>query len=266
MPSAASSVGPLALPLAPGQPGSAVDDPTLTGFGAYLAYWLNSDLNAKLASLQPARTVDGSLITAAVPSGNVFPWNPTKPNAFFTRGQGDGAPYPLPALYIWDDADKRAPFSQLHGMRERAVRVAWIFEDALLPDWLVDRHGLRAAACATLFRAVEQGWHPGYNSRQTIAVQLALAGRGIVYQGSERAMLSPVVDAPQGSDQPAVRAFPAAVASYLVYERENGPTATAAEQAPDLLVRTAMHQDGDVAKALNIATKVAPAPPYLEDT
>jgi hypothetical protein len=262
MPSPASSVGPLALPIPAGASHSAVDDPTLTGLGAYLAYALNQDLNAKLASLETRRD-DGSLVATAVPAGNVYCWDPTKPNAFFTRGKGDGAPYPLPALYLWDDSDKRKPWSQLYGMRERAVSVAWIFEEALLPGWQIDRFGLRGAACATLFRVIDEGWNPSY-SGTAIAVLLQLAGHGIVYQGSRRVMLSPVVEAVQGSDQPMVRAYPCALASYLVYERDNGLTALPSEAAQDLLLKTGVGEDPGA--PLPVGNRVVPAPPYPEST
>jgi hypothetical protein len=266
MPSSIGTVGPLQLPLPPGAANSAVDDPTLAGLAAFLAFWLNYDLNAKLASLNTGRSDDGSPVITAVPVGNVFLWNPTKPTAFFTRGAGDGAAHPLPALYVWDDKDKRAPFGQVRGMRERTVMAAWIFEEALLPAWHVDRHGLRAAACATLFRAIEQGWHEAYTTREHIAVQLGLAGHGIVYQGSERTMLSPLYDQVQGSDQPAIRAYPVALASYQVFESEDGKTATPADATPDLQVRTGVNESGDIVNALPLGLRVLPPPPYETST
>ena len=261
MPSSASTVGPLALPVPAGAALSAIDDPTLSGLGAYLAYWLNFDLNPKLASLRTGRSSDGSAVTTAVPAGNVFAWDPLKPIPLFVRGKQDGAAYTLPALYLSSTVDKRKPWSQLHGMRERVVRAAWIFTEATLPGWQVDRYGLRAAACATLFRAIEQGYHPGYNAQETIAVQLCLAGHGILYQGSEQVMLSvrPMTKAGQ-AEQPVVRAFPAAIATYLVYEREDGMTALPSEAASDLALATSVGDDP--LEALQVAERVVPAPPY----
>lgn len=264
MPTPTSSVGPLTLPIPPGATYSPVDDPTLTGLGAHFAFWLNYDLNTKLASLQTSREQpDGSIITTAVPTNNVFCWNPLKPNGFFTRGKGDGGAHPLPALYLWDDSDKGKPWSQLYGMRERAVKVAWIFEQQLFPDDLIDRFGLRAAACATLFRAVEQKYHPGF-ANVAIAVQLDLAGEGIIYQGSERGVLAPRVDTVPGSDQPKVRVYPTSIASLLVYEREDGPIATAADATPDLTVGQSVGDDP--ANPLLVRKTVIPAPPYPKDT
>jgi hypothetical protein len=264
MPTPSSTVGPLVLPVPAGAPNSAVDDPTLTGLGAYLAFWLNADLNTKLVSLGTSRD-DASTVVSAVPEGNVFCWDPRTPNATFARGKGDGETYPLPALYLWDAADKRVMWSQLYAMRERQVMAAWIFEEAELPGWQVDRYGLRAAACATLFRAIEQGWHPSYNSRATIAEQLSLAGHGILYQGSQRVMLSPIVDQVQGSDQPQVRAYPCALASYLVWEREDGQTPLPTETTPpDLLVKVGVGADPQ--NALPAGSRVVPAPPYTTST
>ena len=267
MPSTASFVGPLALPIPPGAPQSALDDPTLSGLGAYLAFCLNWDLDAKLTSLQTGRDSDATAISTAVPAGNVFPWNPLKPSAHFTRGAQDGAAYSLPALYLWDDKDREKGWSQLHKMRERAVTVAWIFEEALLPGWNVDRYGLRPAVAASIERAISEKYHPAYNSRETIAVQLSLAGEGIVYQGAERGMLSPRPDQrgmPLGSDQPAVRAYPCVMVSLLVYERIEGFTALPTEVTPDLAVVTSTGPDPQ--DPLYVGTRVVPAPPYPEST
>ncbi len=264
MPTSASTVGPFVLPVPAGAALSAVDDPTLSGLGAYLAFWLNFDLNPKLASLQTGRSADGSAVTTAVPTGNIFPWDPLKPLPLFIRGKQDGAAYNLPALYVSSVADKRKSWSQLHGMRERQVKVCWIFAEATLPGWQVDRYGLRACACATLFRAVEQRYHPGYNARETIAVQLSLAGEGIVYQGAEQVMLSvrPTTKAGQ-AEQPVVRAYPAVIASYLVYEREDGMMATPADATQDLALVTSVGDDPQF--ALEVAEHVVPAPPYPDD-
>lgn len=270
MPSVASAVGPLALPVPAGAPFSPLDDPTLSGLGAYLAYWLRGDLDPKLTSLQTGRDSDAAPLVTAVPSGNVFPWNPLKPSAHFTRGKGDGGANPLPALYLWDDTDKGKGWSQLYGMRERAVKVCWIFEEAVLPGWEVDRYGLRAAARATLFRAIDLRYHPSYptpSAPAAIAVLLDLAGEGIVYQGSEQGMLAPRPDqrgAPLGSDQPVVRAYPYATVNLLVYERADGFTAVPSDATPDLSVVTATGDDPQA--ALVVGTRVVPAPPYPETT
>lgn len=263
MPAPASTVGPLVRPVPAGALFSAVDDPTLSGLGAYFAFWLNYDLNAKLTSLQTTRE-DGSLITQAVPAGNVFCWSPFKPNAFFTRGQGDGAEHPLPALYVWDESDKGRRFSQLYGMRERAIKAAWIFDQALFPGWLEDRFGLRAAACATLFAAIEQRYHPGFNPRAAITVQLSLSGEGIRYDGSERGAMAPRPDTVTGSDQPNVRTYPTAIVSLTVWEREDGQTALPSDATPDLQVSIATGDDPG--RPLPAWTPVFPAPPYPTTT
>jgi hypothetical protein len=267
MPSTASYVGPLALPVPAGAAQSALDDPTLSGLGAYLAFCLRFDLNAKLTSLQTGRESDATAISSAVPTGNVFCWNPLKPTAHFTRGAGDGETYPLPALYLWDDKDREKGWSQLHKMRERAVTVAWIFEEAVLPGWNVDRYGLRPAVAGSIQRAISEKYHPAYNARQTIAVQLDLAGEGIVYQGSERGVLSPRPDqrgTPLGSDQPTVRAYPCVMASLLVYERVEGFTALPSEVAGDTSVVTSTGPDPQ--NPVRVGTRVVPAPPYTEST
>ena len=259
MPSTASNVGPLALPLA-ATPGP-VDDPTLSGLAAYLAFRLNADLNGKLAVLNTGRGSDGSPVTAAVMAVNVYNRNPFKPIPLFLRGKQDGAQPTLPALYVWSDVDKGQRYSQLHGMRERQVKAAWIFAEATLPGWDVDRYGLRGAACASMFRALDEKWDPAYNPRETITVQLSLCGEGLVYQGSEQTYVAGR-PSPRGAEQPVVRAYPVATVSFLAYERQDGMTALPSEAMPDLALVTSVGEDP--AEALEVGEHVVPAPPYLD--
>jgi hypothetical protein len=224
MPSASSNVGPLTLPLAPGAPDSAVDDPTVSGLADYLRFCIRFDLNAKLANLS-GTSAD------AVPAGNVFLWNPLQPGALFTRGRGDGAANPFPALYVWGGRGRMSEQTLVYDAEERDIGLVWLFDELLLPGALVDRSGLRNAVIKSIERAISRRAHPAYSYQGgptgvPIAVSLGLSGRGILLTACDQGMLSPVpstIGAAQASDQPAVRAFPAVMATLQVCERVQAP-------------------------------------------
>jgi len=215
MPTTTSTVGGATLPLPAGALNSAIDDPTVSGLAAYLRHWIRSDINAKLANLQGTSP-------DAVPAANVFHWNPLQPSALFTRGAGDGAASPFPALYVWGGRGKLVEQTTLHHAEEREIGVLWLFDELALPGALVDRYGLRNAVAKALERAISLRYHPTFDGGTPIAVSLRLSGRGVVLSSCEPGMLSPIpatVGRGEAADQPAVHAYPAVSATLLVWER-----------------------------------------------
>lgn len=260
MPQADSTVGALLLPLAPGAQDTAVPDPLVDGMLAYLAHWLNADLSAKLTSLRGASPV-------AVPTGNLYPWDPTtRPSALFARGKGDGGASPLPGLFCWRAGSKRANYSTLMSCREVQLKVAWISELAVLPASWEDRAGILPAAEAVIVRAVDIGYHPAYQGGASIGVLLGLCRWGVIFASAQSFVFAPTPAA--GADQPTVRGYPALVATLTAWEGIGQPTPTAAEAEPrDMMVEaTIVGELGEVQDGVTVMTRVVPAPPEEGDT
>ncbi len=206
MPTSASSVAALDLPLAPGALNSAVLDTSVDGLLAYFAFWLQYDLNTKLANLM-GTSAD------ACPAANRFPWNPMEPSKTFVRGRQDGNTSPFPALYLWLDKAKAKPYTTIYDLRDRKGGILWVFDELTLPGGLVDRYGLRAAVEATIWRAASLARHPGFGLPggplgQPIDVALKLSAMGFWVDNAQQGFMSPITENVQGSDQPVVHAYP----------------------------------------------------------
>ncbi len=244
MPSIVSAVGPLTLPLPAGVAQSPIVDPTVAGLAAYLAHWLNAELNAKLANLVGTSA-------EAVPAGNIFLWDPAR---YFVRGRQDGDPSPLPALYVWRQGRSRAQdYSTCHKMREQTIGVSWIFEELVLPGSMEDRYGLTGAADAVFLKAADWRLHPTYSHGggpvgQPIATSLSLSGWGARYDGAESVMTSPIPAVSEargaGSDGAVLRAFPTLSGTWTVWERSEGRLPLLTDAQDDVLVTSSV-TDGD---------------------
>lgn len=264
MPTATSTVGPLDMPLPAGATESAVDDPTLSGLARYLAFWLNLDLNTKLANLPGTSST-------AVPVDNVFLWDPGK---YFVRGRGDGASSPIPALYLWRmGRSQYARYSTVYDMRLSTIGLLWAFDELVLPGSFEDRYGLVGAADASLFRAVQLGYHPSYTpvggrAGTHIAVALSLCAHGVLYDGGEQGLLSPIPEATEargvGGDGPVLRAYPSLRGTFRVWERVNGYLPLATDAAPELAVTMGV-TDGDPSAPLPFFQRYLPGPDAVSD-
>src|SRR5580698_5849078 len=179
MPTETSAVGPLQLPIPVGAAQSPVDDPVTTGLLAWFGFWLQFDLNAKLANLV-GTSAD------ACPVTNRFGWDPINPKPSFVWADQTQADQTIvvPALYCWLDKGKTKPYSTVTDQLERRGGLLWIYDQLTLPGALVDRYGLRAAVEASLSRAASLGRHPAFGlyggpPGQPIEVALQLTGDGM---------------------------------------------------------------------------------------
>lgn len=232
MPTPASAVGSLELPLAPGVQDTPIDDPAVAGLADYLRFWIRSDVNAKLSNLR-GTSID------AVPNGNLFFWNPLEPSATFLRSRGAGQPSPLPALYVWGSKGRLIPQTLVYDAQERDIGLLWVFDELVVPEGLEDRYGLRSAVAASIGRAISLRAHPAYRYRGgrpgvPIATSLRLTGRGIVLTSTQPGMMSPIpqgIGTAQAADQPIVRAYPSLLATIQIWERIEQMRPTDADRA-----------------------------------
>tara|TARA_B100001123_G_scaffold393807_1_gene474065 strand:- start:554 stop:1351 length:798 start_codon:yes stop_codon:yes gene_type:complete len=148
MPTNASYVGGLALPVNPGELNSELVDPTVRGMLDYLAFWLNYTLSPKLSNIQGTSAV-------AVPANNRYPFDP---DTVFVREA-------VPALYVWGTTSKYDEWTLVWGMRTRTINVMYVFDPLHTPKGVTVRHGLENAVDATFARACDWGRHReyGYN-------------------------------------------------------------------------------------------------------
>lgn len=206
-----ASVGSIPFPVDPGAQDTAFPDPLLTGLLEYLQVWLNYDLNAKLGNLRGSSAI-------AVPVGNTHAWDPTaRPSATFTRGRGEGEANPLPALFVWRGKSKRARWSTMTLARQQEVKVAWIFDQLVLPEGWQDRYGVLSGADSCIERAICIGHHHLHRDDANIGLLLGLCGFGLLFEGAEQAVLSPT-PSPSGQGQPKVRGYPALLATLTAWE------------------------------------------------
>lgn len=270
MPSASNYVGPLLLPVPAGAQDAALDDATLTGLLAYLGHWLSASLDAKLAAL---RGTNASTV-GACPAANRFPWNPA---SYFVRGDehGNATTTYFPALYAWRiGKPRRVPYSTIKSMRAQAIGVAYIFDELTLPGGWESRSGLLGVVDAAFWSAAEQCYHPtfGLNSEPEgtpYAVSAKLAGPGLVYEGGEPGIMSPVpgqtLARGAGADGHVLRGYPVLQAQFTAYEQvgqfiPTDPTDVAGEMTMTVKANT----DGGVDDGLEIMQRVLDAPDGTE--
>ncbi len=217
MPTPASAVGSLALPLPAGVADSAIDDPTVHGLALYFQHWLRYDLNAKLAS-RPA--------TASDVCPHLFFWSSLDPAPTFVRGDGNGT-LAFPALYLWGGDGRVVQQTTVRDAEEREIVALWIFQELAIPGAMPDHYGLRNAVAKSLERAISLRAHPtfslnGGSMGQPIATAVGLSGRGIMVKSVKPGMLSPIpkgVGTDQQADQPNLHAFPSVEMRLTVWER-----------------------------------------------
>lgn len=271
MPSAANYIGPLLLPVPAGAQDAALDDATLTGLLAYLGHWLSASLDAKLAA---QRGETNSSTAGACPSANRFPWDPS---TYFVRGDEHGSATAIyfPSLYAWHiGRPRRVPYSTVKTMKAQSIGVAYIFDELTLPGGWEARSGLLGAVDAAFWSAAEQCYHPsfGLNSEPDgtpYAVSAKLAGPGLVYDGGECMVMSPVPGQTRtfgaGADGHVLRGYPTLKAQFTVHELVGQFIATdPADVAGEMTLTIKANADGGVDDAVEIMQRVLPAPDGTE--
>jgi hypothetical protein len=175
MPTEASSVGSLALPLEVGAANTAILDPALSGLLAYFAHWLNYDLNAKLASM-------AGVADEAVPSGRAYPYDP---GAAFSRRD-------IPALYMWRSAQRNIHYSLIQDALESELTALWVFSEREVPTSVGAVAGLFHAVNSTFARATMIGRHSTFapsGLEPGVGIREAYDLEGIEYLGAESGII-----------------------------------------------------------------------------
>jgi hypothetical protein len=142
-----ATVGALTLPLPAGTADTVLADPLLDGMLDYFAFWLNLDLNTKLANMtgQPDE---------AVPAENRHPFNPDRTLARLPR----------PALYMWrhETPPQIREFSVHQDAILSTVDGLYVFTDLSIPRGANVLAGLGASVIASVAVATQEEAHASY--------------------------------------------------------------------------------------------------------
>lgn len=271
MPSAANTIGPLALPVPAGAQDSSLDDATLTGILAYLGHWLSASLDAKVFAL---RGTNASTV-GACPVANRFPWDPA---SYFVRGDeaGNGAIAYFPALYAWRiGRPQRERYSTTTIMRRQSIGVSYIFDELTLPGGWEARSGLLNVVDAVFTTAAEWNYHPTFSLNSEplgtpFSVGLRLSGGGFQYDGGEQGVMSPVPSESRtrgaGADGHVLRGYPVLRSQFTVWERiEQATPVDPDDIGREWLLTLQANTEGDMDNPLEIMQRVLPSPDGTED-
>lgn len=258
MPSESSAVGALTLPLAAGSTDEVIADPVCAGLADYLAWSLNTDLSARLAQHQAVGDV-------AVPTGAAYDYSPYAP-------QGHRVKLPVPALFVWtpDQSDVQREWTLVYRVREREVRVLYVWQERPeLSQWEL-RPGMANAVSASLHKAAQRQRHPSYGygtdpngtplyqSLATVGVLAwEMVGAAPARIGLGQGPAAPETNRPRTSKG---RDFPCVVAKLKVTERiEHATPADPGDVLGDLTVSIA-GSDGETSECIDLFDRVCGSP------
>jgi hypothetical protein len=268
MPSPASSVGNIAIPVTVGATDDPIVDTTVTGLLGYLQFWTQYALNPKLATMTAPPVPD------ACPSANCYPVNVSSLVARFNK----------PALFLWwDGKSVTVPWTSIIDLRQRDLAAFWVFDRVVDIDALTRYAGLTSALDAAWTRAVSKRAHPGYappGCRLGTALYIALGLHELTYLGGQPGILqeqattsaraAAVQTGPprfsKGTSIGIVSGYPCLKATFRVLEQVGPDTALPSDATPDLRVVTSLGGTGDPAHALAMPNRIVPAPPYPKTT
>jgi hypothetical protein len=269
VPSIATFVGPLAIPVVPGAADAPILDPTVAGLLDYLAYWSKLALDPVLATMTAPPVPD------TCPVANRFAVNPAKLVQRFSR----------PALFLWwDNKSIVRPFTTTKDVRQRDLQALYVFDrittDTINGNDAPTRYaGLIGALDAAWARAVSRRNHPqyalpGFRVNTPIAVQLAL--NDLKYLGGQEGALQELVTASaraaavttvgspaklqRGSANGILQVYPCLRGVFRVVEEVGVDTPQPSDLTPDVLFQARVAGgEGDPNDPLDLSGRYLPA-------
>jgi|SRR6185437_5757716 len=172
----------------------------------------------------------------------------------------------VPGLWCWRESSVMKSWSTLMDYRLSTIKLAWIWNQLLLPGGWEDRYGVFGAVEGSFQRAFSLEHHPDHFADAALDVVLGLCGMGVDFQGSAPMLIGPVPVPGGAQDQPAVRGFPAIVCTLQVSEGIGMPTPLPSEQPMDLQTGLNIVDDSDPRGPLHVLDAVVPAGPTEKDT
>lgn len=246
MPSEASAVGALVLPVPAAVAGSQFTDPVLETLLDFAAFYIRDALNVRLATIAP---VGHTSIADAVPVANRFEFDPLEPRGHVVK-------LTVPALYLyWLGDSKVKEWTTIHTYRVRELHMLYVFPELPGIDQMVERYGLMNAVDSAMHKMTKRQMHDSYTPPGSAAgmnVSQALAARGVVdwkYLGGRKGRFG-IDEGPLAERRAAKKSgrdFPALKGSFEVWERVLGmdlvdPT----DVTPDIAVSVSGGEGADV--------------------
>ena len=261
MPSEASAVGGLTLPIPAGIAGARLTDPLLDTVLDFAAWYIKNALDARLAMLLPA----GS-ITDACPTDNRFRFDPTDP-------QGVKVAMPIPSLFVyWEGPSRVVPFTTMHTYRVRELKVMYCYEELPSQASKIERIGWSNAVDAAWHKMSERQAHASYTPSGGTAGMTpsqALAALGVAdwkYLGAEpgRFGIDEGPHAARRAKKTSGRDWPSVRGTFEVWERIEPVTM---EDPADVLGDGAMtfNVGCESDEAVELMERVLDAPDGSED-
>lgn len=207
--SVSAKVGALDIPIQSGGVKERLSDPLVDKLLDFSAFVIKNALDAKLHDLLGTST-------DAVPEKNRFPYNPLEP-------RGKHRVLSPPALFVWwNGRSKISKHSSIYYMRERELRLLYVFPELPQTAELERRAGLLNAVDACLHQASFWMGHDEYGSGASIRSQLGypcmteweyLGGEPGRFGIDEGAGVERRISRHSGRDYPALKGY------FALYER-----------------------------------------------
>lgn len=247
MPSTATTVGALSLPVDRGDVDSPIVDPTVDVLRDYLATWLAEMLTPKVASM------------TAPPVPNACPPENRYSHSVALMVQE----FNVPALFVWSDtAAETVGLTTMISGRKRTLNAMYVFDRVQGLDGIARYRGLLNAVDATFSRAADRGAHPefatpGHSPGSHITTMLSLYS--IDYLGGTSGFLTelPGASARSFADTSGARAKTTAILSGY-------PAFRASFAVVENIGLDCAEFPGDLRRDLNTSIKVGIAEPGVE--
>ena len=216
MPSEASAVGALELPIAPGAVGDKLADPLVDAILDFASFYIKNALDSKLQNILPS-----GLMVDAVPVANRFDFDPMEP-------QGIKVTLPVPALFVWWGGQSKVfEMTTFYSYRERMIDIMYVFPELPQLSELKRRAGLIGSVDAAMHKMSKRQLHHSYsydNKPDGMGISQAIAPLDVVcweYEGGMpgRFGIDEGVGAERRVKKKSGRDYPAMRGRFKVYER-----------------------------------------------
>ena len=216
MPSEASAVGALDLPIAAGSVGEKVSDPLIDAILDFASFYIKDVLDDKLKNILPS-----GMMVDAVPTENRFDFNPTEP-------QGIQIKLPVPALFVWWEGKSRVhEQTVIYCYQQRPIEIMYVFPELPQLTELKRRSGLLSSVDAAMHKMSKRQLHSSYAYNEKPAgmgISQAIAPIDVVswsYVGGVpgRFGIGEGVGAERRVKKNSGRDYPALRGQFNVYER-----------------------------------------------
>lgn len=247
-----SSTATTQLPLVAGAALSSLEDPVALGLLDYLAYWLNTSLNAQLAVMPPHSA-------EAVPAGRRFASDPL---GIWVRNG-------TPALYVWwKSSGARQQHSMLRDKVPSTYGIMYISDERTAPAGSQHFAGIEATVDAVLRTANDRGYHTnfGYGTDHAgTPIFLSLDIASWNFGRLEAGNLVPIPATSSSVGGPGeggiIRYFPAVVGEIEVVKIIGQPIPRDPEDVlGDCTIDIRTNENGDVADVVSVMERVLPSP------